>query len=69
VFVLVLVAEDLFWFSQLAYGVLTRLVDRFGPDIKIVHDDATDIDESFAMMAKGLGVAVEARAADWHRLG
>ena len=47
----------------MAAAVIRRLVDCFGPDIVIVHGDATGVDESFATAAKGLGVAVEPHAA------
>jgi hypothetical protein len=35
----------------------------------IVHGDATGVDESFGAAAKGLGLSVEAHAADWDREG
>ncbi len=66
----ILVARDRFWNCHaMAAAVIRRLVERYGPDIVIVHGDATGVDESFATAAKGLGVAVEAHPADWDRLG
>jgi hypothetical protein len=66
----ILVTGDRFWGCHyLAAEVIRRLVKRYGPDIVIVHGDATGVDESFATAAKGLGVAVEAHPADWDRLG
>jgi hypothetical protein len=66
----VIVTGDRFWSChQLATAILRRLVARYGPDIVIVHGDATGVDESFATAAKGLGIAVEAHPADWDRLG
>lgn len=66
----ILVTGDRFWnCHQLAAEVIRRLVQRYGPDIVIVHGDATGVDESFATAAKGLGVSVEAHPAAWDRLG
>ena len=64
------ITGDRFWnCPELAASIIRRLVKRYGPDIVIVHGDATGVDESFAVAAKGLGVVVEAHPADWDRLG
>jgi hypothetical protein len=55
------VTGDCFW--------ACRLVDRYGPDIVIVHGAATGVDESFDSAARRLGIKVEAYLADWDRLG
>jgi hypothetical protein len=53
----------------MASAVLKRLVDRYGPDLIIVHGDATGVDESFGTAARGLGLVVEAHPAHWDRFG
>jgi hypothetical protein len=66
----ILVAGDRYWqCNELAAGIIRRLVARYGPDIVIVHGDATGVDESFDMAARGLGVATEPHPADWDRFG
>ena len=45
------------------------MVDRYGPEIVIVHGGATGVDEWFGMVAAGMGLAVEVHPADWERLG
>jgi hypothetical protein len=69
----ILVTGDRFWFDpKLAAEIIRRLVDRYGSDIVIVHGGATGVDESFAMAAKGLGIAAEAHPVtdqEWQRLG
>jgi len=57
----VIVTGDRFWVCpQLAAAVVKRLVDRYGPEIVIVHGDATGVDECFGRAAKGYGLTVEA---------
>lgn len=66
----IIVTGDRFCRSHdLAAGIIRRLVERYGPDIVIVHGGATGVDESFATAANGHGVAVAAHPADWDRLG
>jgi hypothetical protein len=69
----ILVTGDRFWAChKLAAGIIRRLVGRYGKDIIIVHGGATGVDESFALAAKGLGVAAEAHPVtdeEWERLG
>lgn len=69
----ILVAGDRFWHChQLAAEVIRRLMQRYGPDLVIVHGDATGVDESFATAAKGFGLSVEAHPVtdrDWQEKG
>jgi hypothetical protein len=54
---------------QLAAGVLRRLDSRYGPDIVIVHGDATGVAESFATAARGQRLKTEEHSADRGHLG
>jgi hypothetical protein len=66
----IIVTGDRFWAChKLAAAIIRRLVDRYGPDIVIVHGAATGVDESFATAARGLGVAEEPHPADGDRHG
>jgi hypothetical protein len=66
----ILVTGDRYWAChKLAADVLRRLIDRYGPDLVIVQGDATGVDESFGTAAKGLGLSVEAHAAERDREG
>jgi len=44
-----------------------RLVARYGADLVIVHGGDSGVDQSFSRACKSLGVAVEARVADWRQ--
>jgi hypothetical protein len=66
----ILITGDRFWACHaLDARVLRRLVDRYGPDLVVVHGAAPGVDESFDSAARGLGIAVEPHPADWDRLG
>jgi hypothetical protein len=66
----ILITGDRSWAChKLATTILDRLIARYGPDLVIVHGDATGVDESFGTAAKGLGLSVEAHAAEWDRQG
>jgi hypothetical protein len=53
----------------LSTDVLRWLISRYGPDLVIVHGDATGVEESFVTAAKGFGLTIEAHPARWHSLG
>lgn len=69
----IIVAGDRYWICpQLAASTLRRLVDRYGPDIVIVHGDGTGVEEAFATACRGLGIAAEAHPVtdeEWSRQG
>jgi hypothetical protein len=66
----ILVSGDRPWrCDDLATAVLERLVKRYGPDITIVHGDATGVDTSSAMACRECRIPVEAHPADWDRHG
>jgi hypothetical protein len=50
-------------------GHLQRLIARHGPDLVIVHGCDSGVDESFSRACKSLGIAVEARVANWRQTG
>jgi hypothetical protein len=49
--------------------VLQRLIARYGRDIVIIHGGEAGVDESFNRACKSLGIAVEARLANWPQTG
>lgn len=69
----ILITGCRFWkCHNLAYGVLQRLMARYGPDLVIVHGGAAGVDDAFDLAAKGLGLAVEPHPVtdqEWDRLG
>ena len=66
----IVVTGDRFWICHvLAATILKRLIDRYGPELTIVHGDATGVDDSFGTAAKGLGLTVEAHPAAWDEHG
>jgi hypothetical protein len=66
----ILITGDRYWAChKLAAEILRRLITRYGPDLVIVHGDATGVDESFGTAAKGFGLTIEAHPARWHTFG
>ena len=49
--------------DDLAMVVVQRLIDRYGPNLVIVHGGQNGVDESFNKACKSLGVAVEVQLA------
>jgi hypothetical protein len=61
----IIVAGDRNWVcDELAASILRRLVDRYGPDLVIVHGGGTGVDLSIGRAAKSLNVSVEPYAGD-----
>ncbi len=66
----VIVTGDRAWaMNELAAAVLRRLGARYGPDLIIVHGDATGVDQSFCDVCNGFGYDQEPHPAAWDRLG
>ena len=55
--------------DELATVVLQRLIARYGRKIVILHGGEAGVDESFSKACKSLGIAVEARLANWPQAG
>jgi hypothetical protein len=66
----ILVTGDRRWnCHDLAARILRRLVDRYGPDLVIVHGGAPGVDWAFSRACRELDVTTEAHLADWKGLG
>jgi hypothetical protein len=66
----IVVAGERAWAcDELATVVLQRLIARYGRKIVIVHGGEAGVDESFNKACKSLGIAVEARLANWPQTG
>jgi hypothetical protein len=69
----IIVAGDRFWVCpQLASAIVKRLVERYGPEIVIVHGDGTGVEEAFANACHGHGITAEAHPVSdqgWQRQG
>jgi hypothetical protein len=55
--------------EELAMVVLRRLIARYDREIVIVHGGAAGVDDCFSKACKSLGIAVEARLANWPQTG
>jgi hypothetical protein len=66
----VLVSGDRHWnCADLARRVVTRLVERYGADLIVVHGDARGVDSAFAAACRARGVAHEPHPARWDDVG
>jgi hypothetical protein len=66
----ILVTGDRRWnCDELAARVLRRMVERYGPDLVIVHGGAPGVDWAFSRACRELDVGAEAHLADWMGLG
>jgi hypothetical protein len=66
----IVVTGETAWASdELAMVVVQRLIARYGPEIVILRGGETGVDESFNEACKSLGIAVEARLANWPQTG
>src|SRR6516225_12062009 len=66
----IVVTGDRFWrCDELATAILRRLVQRYGPNLTMVHGGENGVDESFNKACKSLGIAVEVRLPNWPHTG
>jgi hypothetical protein len=68
----VLITGDRFWACRdLATAILRRLIQRYGPDLVIVHGGGCGVDQSFDTACHELGIKVEAHPVnhEWVRHG
>jgi YspA, cpYpsA-related SLOG family len=63
-------AGDRHWrCDELAEQIVSRLLERYGPDLVVVHGGAPGVDDAFAAACRELGITAEAHVADWKGLG
>ena len=55
--------------TDLAERVVNRFLERYGPNIVIIHGGACGVNGAFAKACRKLGIVAEPHIADWRGLG